>query len=57
MCHEFWALDAEQLRVVDDKNDSRSHELKVTNALDSLGLWIIWKILGRELRALVAMNN
>ena len=31
----------EQHRVVNDKNNSRSRELKVTNDLDNLGLWII----------------
>ena len=47
----------EQLKVVDDMNNSWSYELKPLDAMNDLGLWKIWMILGCEHQALNAMNT
>ena len=38
----------DQLKVVDDMNDSTSHELKPLEGMNKSGVWIIWTILGSE---------
>ena len=38
----------EQLKVVDDMNDSGSLELKPLDGMNNLGVWMIWTILGHE---------
>ena len=47
----------EQLRVVDDMNDLGSHELKPLNAMNNLGLGMIWTIISHELMALNVKND
>ena len=42
---------------MDDKNNSGSYELKTINAMNNSKLWVIWTILGYELRVLDVMNN
>ena len=46
----------DQLKVVDDKNDSGSRELRPLDSMTSSGLWMTWMILGHETMALKAMN-
>ena len=55
-----WALGSRwnvQLDVVDDINDSRSHDLGALDVMNSLELRLIWRILHYELKPLDAMNN
>ena len=47
----------EQLKVVDYMNDLGSHELKSLDAMNNLGLWMIWMIVGCEPKALIVTNN
>ena len=42
---------------VDDMNDLGSHELRPLDAMNNLGLWVIWKILSCKEKALNAMNK
>ena len=49
-------LHYDQLRVVDDMNESGSKELRPLDAMTSSGLWMILMILGCEPIALNAMN-
>ena len=46
----------DQLKVVDDMNDSGSHELKPLDTMNCLGMWIIWMILRHELKPLDDLN-
>ena len=46
----------DQLRVVDDMNESGSKELRPLDAMTSSRLWMILMILGCEPIALNAMN-
>ena len=53
---ELKALDAmNNLRVVDDKNNSRSHELKPLHVVNRLGQWMILTILCHELKVVDVM--
>ena len=57
---ELWAQGSrcyEELRVVDDMNDSGYHELKALDALNSVRLWLTWTTPGCKPRALKAINN
>ena len=47
----------EQLRAVDDMNNSRPRELRELDVVNRAGLWILCMILGRELKALDALNK
>ena len=47
----------EQLNVVYDMNDPISPELKALDAMKSLVLWMIWRILSHELKPLDALNR
>ena len=47
----------EQFKFVDNMNKSESCELKPLGARNSLGLWMIWMILGREPKDLNVMNQ
>ena len=42
----------DQLKVVDDMNDSGSHELKPLDGMNKSRVWMIWTILSRETMAL-----
>ena len=42
---------------LDDKNNSRSRELRPLDSMNTSRLRMIWTILGRELKALDAMNS
>ena len=45
-----------ELKVMDDMNDSGSHELKPLDTMNYSGLWMIWMILRDELKPLDDMN-
>ena len=47
----------EQLRAVDDMNNSRSHELRELDVVKRAGLWILCMILGCKLKASNALNK
>ena len=47
----------EQLKVVDNMNNSRSHELKLLDFKNDSLFWKIWMILGHEHQALNVMNT
>ena len=42
---------------MDDMNDLGSHELKLVNAMNFLGLCMTWTNPSRELKALDVINN
>ena len=42
----------EQLKVVDDTNNSRSNELRPLDGMNNSGVWMIWTILDCETMAL-----
>ena len=44
------------LKVMDEMNDSGSHELKPLDVMNYLGSWMIWMILCHELKPLDDMN-
>ena len=45
------------IKVIDDLNNSGSHELRPINAMNKLGIQVIWVILSHEEKALNVMNN
>ena len=47
----------EQVRDVDDMNDSMSHELRALDAMDNSRMWRTWTTLGDKLKALNVGNN
>lgn len=47
----------EQFSIVNDINDSGSHELHTLNVVNNSTLWMIWTIPGRKPSALDGMNN
>ena len=47
----------EQLIVVDDMNDSVSYDLRPSEAMNHLGLWMLITILQHTHKPLYAMNN
>ena len=47
----------EQLKVVDDMNDSSSYELSLLNAMNISRLWMIWTIISWEPMALNTKNS
>ena len=47
----------EHFIIVDDMNDSKSHDLKPLNAMNNLGLRMIWMILGHEPMTLNVMKR
>ena len=61
MCYfDLWAQGCgcfEQLNIIDDMNDLRAHELRLLEAMSSLGLLMIWMILHQELKVVDDMNN
>ena len=54
--HELKPLYDEQLRVVDDMNDSWLWAM-VLNSMKNIGLWMKWMTLGSEYKALDDTNN
>ena len=52
-----WMTLSHEFRVMDDMNDLESRVPKLLDAMNSLGVMITWKIIGRELMALNAMNS
>ena len=44
-------------KLLDDMNDLRSREITNLDVINSPRLWMIWAIMGCELKALDAMNS
>ena len=56
----LWSLGSksnEQLKVIDDLNDSGSHQFKPLDVVNHLGLWMTLTTLGREFSTLDTMNT
>ena len=57
---ELWAQGSrcyEQLKVMDDMNSLGSYEMRPLDAMNNLGIRMIWMILSHEPMSLNVMNN
>ena len=56
----WWAQGSrcyEKLKVVDDMNNLDSHKLRPLDAMNNLGLRVIWTVIGHEEKAPNVMTN